>query len=270
MSQPVLQAHEGASADEPLCGLALIDAEDRLEWANASLASMLGTTPDALIGTAIGALPAEAQAWLSMDQQSLQWSDSQDRTHSLRPEIHRMGERTLVALHDITALQDLRTQNEHLRQQLLDLKLSDDLTGLSNQRAIRQALELQISRSRRYNNPLSVVLVHVGLQDEQVELVREGADALILGVSRFLRDRLRWVDQIGRWDQNIFLLVLPETTLEDARGLVSKIRGELEGMELPPPLQALKPQLGFGIGIWEKGDDLRTLLRSASQDLADA
>ena len=122
-------------------------------------------------------------------------------------------------MRDVTAEDDLRRENQLPHQQIQDLKLTDDLTGLPNRRAISQAPELQISRSRRHRNPLSVVLVHIGLQDDQVELLRDSADPLVLGVSRFLRDRLRWVDQIGRWEENIFLLVLPETEQADARGL---------------------------------------------------
>lgn len=270
MSQPVLQSHPSLPMNESQCGLALLDADGRLEWTNNNLAAMLGTTPEALIGKATGTLPAEARAWFSDNRQPMQWLDAQGGVHPLRIERHDIGDKTLVALHDITVLRDLRAQNEHLQRRLLDLKLNDDLTGLPNRRAITQALELQISRSRRYDNPLSIILVQIGLQDEHIELVRESADVLVLGVSRFLRDRLRWVDQIGRWDQHVFLVVLPETTLEDARGLVNKIHNELQELELPAPLQAQKPRLDFGIGIWEKGDDLRTLLRSASQDLADA
>jgi diguanylate cyclase (GGDEF)-like protein len=88
-------------------------------------------------------------------------------------------------------------------------------------------------------------------------------------VSRYLRDRLRWVDQIGRWADDEFLLVLPETAVDDARGLIDKIRNEQASMQLPQPYDDLHPRLAFGLACWNKGDDMRTLLRRAQQDLRD-
>lgn len=237
-------------------GVALIDAQGRIEWANAALATYLGESPEALTGVPLADLAQPAE-WLLSDVPVAVGS------HWLRPERIAAGDKTLLIVHDDTELQRLREENAALR-------LTDELTGLPNRRAISQALELQISRSRRYGNPLAVVLVHLGVAEEQVELLHDSADQLVLGVSRFLRDRLRWVDQIGRWEDNLFLLVLPETSREHAQHLTDKIHDELEGLRLPAPLETLRPHLGFGIATWDKGDDLRTLLRDASRELADA
>ena len=187
----------------------------------------------------------------------------------LRRESHPGDSETLLLLHDVTLQTRLDSENQRLRQQVQDLKLNDELTGLPNKRAITQALEMQISRSRRYQNPLSVVMVHIALDDSQIETVSGGADPLVLGVSRFLRDRLRWVDQIGRWEDNIFILVLPETERADALGLVEKIRAEQNSLQLPAPLEGVRPVLSFGTACWEKGNDMRTLLRQVTQDLID-
>ena len=147
-----------------------------------------------------------------------------------------------------------------------ELKLTDDLTGLPNRRAISQALDLHISRSRRYQNPLSTALIHIDLR-EWNGVQPLSSEPVVLAVSRFLRDRLRWVDQIARWDENVFLLVLPETTEADARQLLEKIVGEQQGMELPESVGDLRPQLTFGLACWRKGDDMRTLLRHTLADL---
>ena len=123
-----------------------------------------------------------------------------------------------------------------------------------------------MSRSRRYKNPLSAVLVAVDLH--RLASVRPlSTDPVTLAVSRFLRDRLRWVDQIGRWEEDQFLLVLPETTEGDARGLLDKIVSEQDSMQMPEPYDDLRPQLRFGLACWSKGDDMRTLLRRTLDDL---
>ena len=180
-----------------------------------------------------------------------------DRRWVIR-ETHRAadGSCLYVAL-DVTAQEQLAEENARLHQQVEDLKLTDDLTGLPNKRAISQALDLHVSRSRRYQNPLSVVLVHIDL-NALSGIQPLSSDPVVLAVSRFLRDRLRWVDQIARWEDNLFLLVLPETTEADARGLLDKIAGEQDSMLLPESYAEMRPKLAFGLACWKKGDDIRT------------
>ncbi|RMG34419.1 MAG: diguanylate cyclase [Gammaproteobacteria bacterium] len=242
--------------DIPASGVALIDARGRIEWANDSFAERLGEPAESLPGVSLDDL-AQQLDWLDAD------APVAVGARHLLPERIPAGDKTLLVLHDVSELQRLREENAALR-------LTDDLTGLPNRRAITQALEQQISRSRRYGNPLAVVLVQLGVAEQQIELLGDSADQLALGIARFLRDRLRWVDQIGRWDDDLFLLVLPETTREDADQLTSKIHRELEALRLPAPLETLSPQLHFGIATWAKGDDLRTLLRTASRELGSA
>jgi len=248
-------------------GLILQDGNERISWANQAMAEMLGVNAGALAGKRPYDLPASAQRLLGTEPKLVH---DLARQRWLRRESRRNegGER-LFLFADVTEQQLLAEENARLRQQVEDLKLTDELTGLANKRAISQALDLHVSRSRRYHNPLSVVLVYVDAQPA-AGVKPLSSDPVILSVSRFLRDRLRWVDQIGRWEENLFLLVLPETTDEDARGLLDKIHAEQAGMTLPEAYRDLPPQLTFGLARWQKGDDMRTLLRKAVNALQES
>ncbi len=246
-------------------GLLLLDGDDIIQWANQGLGQMLGVDPANLVGRRLAQLPASAQDLLATKPQVFQ---DAERERWLRREV-RMGggegERLLV-LQDVTAQEALAEENARLRQQVEDLRLTDELTGLPNKRAISQALDLHVSRSRRYQNPLSAALVYVDVHAGAGEKPLS-PDPAILGVSRFLRDRLRWVDQIARWDDSIFLLVLPETSESDARALLDKILDEQQNMHLPETYAGPLPRLSFGLASWAKGDDMRTLLRKVVNDL---
>ncbi len=255
--------------DQSQLGLALLDAQHRLAWINPTLASLAKTDADSLVGTASGDLPESLATLLFGDSETLHLQQGGDERW-LRRETLEQKDSTLLVFQDVSELQRLDAENQRLRQQVEDLKLNDDLTGLPNKRAITQALDLQISRSRRYQNPLSVVMVHIGLADAQIHALKSGTDPLVLATSRFLRDRLRWVDQIGRWEDNIFVLVLPETAQEDTDGLVEKISNEQTSMPLPEGFGEMRPTLSFGTAYWQKGDDMRTLLRRATDELAAA
>lgn len=245
-------------------GLLLLDENGHISWLNDTVADVLGEPAAELLGKSISELAEPTRQLLATEPTVFQVPDSRRWLHR---DIRRGedGQRLLI-IADVSAQEELAAENARLRQQVEDLKLTDELTGLPNKRAISQSLDLHISRSRRYQNPLSVVLVHLDLQaegDVQPMSIEPG----VLTVSHFLRDRLRWVDQIARWEDHIFLLVLPETTEQDARGLLDKIANEQEGMKMPESLGDTRPKLTFGLACWQKGRDMRTLLRDAVDDL---
>ena len=245
-------------------GLLLLDPEGRANWLNGAMRDMLGLATSEVIGKSGVQLPDTVQQLLSAESPLVQLRDS---GRWINRELRRgeQGQRLLV-VRDVTEQEELAADNARLRQQVEDLKLTDDLTGLPNKRAISQALDLHISRSRRYQNPLSTALVHVDLRPlNSVQALSD--DPALLAVSRFLRDRLRWVDQIARWDEHVFLLVLPETAEPDARGLLEKVLGEQQGMVMPEAYGDLRPRLTFGLACWTKGNDMRTLLRQTLADL---
>jgi len=268
MSDPQVAAPAAASVTATASCVALLDANGRIEWASPGLHDLLGLPATALSGRSLGELAGESAGQLAEDGAILDWRDAGGRSRRLRVEYLPVDDRRLLLLHDLTELETLQARIDELEAQIRDLKLTDDLTGLPNRRAITQALDLQISRSRRYGNPLSLVLVETGIAEQPLELLGEAQDALVLAVSHFLRDRLRWVDQIGRWEDDRFLLILPETDREQAEQLVAKIDQELGGLQLPPSLEGLRPQLRFGLAFWTKGNDRRTLTAAVERQLA--
>lgn len=249
--------------DLPL-GLLLLDQDGRITWLSDAMSELLDIPANELIGKSAAQLPQSAQSLLAAEPGLFQIGGS---GRWVNREMRRVadGQQLFSAL-DVSAQKKSAEENARLQQQVEDLKLTDELTGMPNKRAISQALELHLSRSRRYLNPLSTVLVHIDLQSpDGVQPL--STDPAVLSVSRFLRDRLRWVDQIARWEDNLFLLVLPETNGTDARRLLAKIAAEQDGMLLPELCGNVRPRLTFGLACWTKGDDMRTLLRHTLNDL---
>jgi diguanylate cyclase (GGDEF)-like protein len=161
-------------------------------------------------------------------------------------------------------LELLREENRRLRQQVEELSITDKLTGMSNRRAVQRALETQVTRSRRYHNPLSIVVVEVAIDGPNAE----PEDEVILAVSRFLGERLRWVDMIARWEEHQFILVLPETSIDDGHRLLNKIRQGFGESALSTQSSDSHIMLYVGLAEWQKGDDVRLLLQRAMEALA--
>ncbi len=155
------------------------------------------------------------------------------------------------------------SQIEILQSKVEQLDLTDALTGLANRRALSNALVAQVTRSRRYHNPLSLIMVDTSID----ELEGPIPDPVLLAISRYLRDRLRWADVIGRHTDTQFMLILPETELEDAQKLACGIRDEVDGMGLPDPHQDMEPRLNVGVVQWNRGQDSERLVSAALEQI---
>lgn len=97
------------------------------------------------------------------------------------------------------------------------LAQTDGLTGLSNRAKIHQDYQREFDRCRRYDRPLSALVLDIdnfkAINDELGHVI---GDSIIAEVARAIRDNIRGCDVAGRWGGEEFLLVCPETSAEEA------------------------------------------------------
>lgn len=143
------------------------------------------------------------------------------------------------------------TRETELARRLAELDANDSETGLPNSSSILSALDKHVTRSRRYGNPLAVIRVRFQPNEPDAEAAKT-----LRNVSREFRAQLRWADEIGRLDRNSFLLILPETSEDNARMLATKLETERVA-------EATRWHLEMSVAAWQKGDDRRKLLSRA-------
>ncbi len=245
------------------CGIMLLDSSAQIQYINPALAAMVGVEADQFIGHKIETIDSGLRALLQDESAIQHFSNGNEGwLHCYVEEREENG--SIRYYLDITELVQLREENSRLRQQIEELAITDDLTGLANLGAFTRTLESHITRSRRYQNPLSLVIIELL---DPVAPDDTLPDELILFTSHYLRDRLRWVDLIARWEQNQFIIALPETRLADCKELVSKIRQGFMEIPLPEAHKDRLLTLHFGLAEWEKGFDSRRLIKSVTQSL---
>jgi diguanylate cyclase (GGDEF)-like protein len=254
---------QGWFHDAPYPMLATDDT-GRIRWANRALEGCVGLPASQLLGHDRESLPAPAYRVLldAAELIHLQGPGAPERWLKCTRCSSRSVNGVALQLHcyqDVTAQRQLEIDNRQLREALNDLQLNDPLTGLPNERALSQALNQQVSRSRRYDNPLSTMLIHVPAPS-----AGEHSDVTLQALARLLRDRLRWVDQLGRWREDAFLAILPETSEADAQQLADKIHASLAEASGDADHPLASVSVSFGLAAWRKGDDARTLLRRAT------
>jgi diguanylate cyclase (GGDEF)-like protein len=228
---------------------------------NPALEAMLNLSGDELVGKDINTLPEGLHA-LFDETDMLHLSLNGDGERWLRRDVRQVkdGSQARLRLHfyqDISQQVMAQRETEQLRKQVEDLTITDDLTSMANRRATLQALDAQVTRSRRYGNLLTLCAVRLGHPEPAIGLL---PDHSILVLAQYLRERLRWADVIGRFEDQLFLLVMPETSKEDAEHLLHQIVQECRDGALKDLGEDPAPVLEIGIAGWTKGDDPQRLI----------
>ncbi len=251
------------------CGVLILDQTGKISWLNHALEAMLALKSDQLVGQSRERFPFTTHRGLfkssglmhlfgpGVEQERWLLCTVDEQNH-LDPSIH-----TIKYFQDVTEQVQLSEENQRLKQQVEELAITDELTGLANRQALTRALNAQVARSRRYQNPLSLAVISLVDKAKDKPLPNEA----ILAISRYLRDRLRWVDLIARWDQNQFITILPETTLQDCSELMDKVLAEFADLSWPEQFEPGNLGLQLGLAEWHKGQDARLLLKQALANL---
>ncbi|MEM6998817.1 MAG: PAS domain-containing protein [Pseudomonadota bacterium] len=135
----------------------------------------------------------------------------------------------------------------------------DEQSGLYTRHGIVKKLSLHVSRSRRYFNPLSLIMLRVTLQDGSDE------ESINHAIGKILRDKLRWVDDVGHWNMSDFLLILPETNEEAAHKLARKIKFQFNRFKLPDSHKKIPTH--FVVSTWKKGEDENSMIKRMVEQL---
>jgi diguanylate cyclase (GGDEF)-like protein len=166
---------------------------------------------------------------------------------------------------------DLEASNEELQLanlELTRLSSTDSLTQVCNRMKLDAVLSEETMRATRYRSRFSVCLLDIDhfkkVNDTHGHLV---GDAVLVRIAELLRENLRKSDTVGRWGGEEFLLVLPETELEQACLLAEKLR--LAIATEPFPVAGRKTS-SFGVATFEPGDTVVSLLARADEALYEA
>jgi diguanylate cyclase (GGDEF)-like protein len=250
--------------------LAMIDKDNQIVWVNDSFVRITTMPRSELMGATIASLPSELQ---NMFQQGHVYLDATNKRDAywLACMSVQLEDYTLQYCSDVTQLQSLIEDRESLKTKVAELNPHDPVTGMLNRRALFQNLEQQASRSRRYGNTVSVMIMRIAnLLDYIRHYGNENADKLLLSVSQTLNDQMRWADVIGRLDKTEFLFILPETSEAVTQELREKVREHVSKIKLPAvDDDSFKLQLEFGLAQWRKGDDVGMLMQRARHMLDD-
>ena len=142
----------------------------------------------------------------------------------------------------------------------------DELTGLANRRALDETLTIETARSAREGRPLSIGLVDLdGLKRINDRLGHLEGDRCLRQAARAMEGSARGSDSCFRWGGDEFVVVLPGTDLEGARGVLRRMAERVGRVCFDADERGLT--LSFGVAELPAGGDAEDLLTLADLSL---
>ncbi|MGM0517839.1 MAG: sensor domain-containing diguanylate cyclase, partial [Pseudomonadota bacterium] len=114
----------------------------------------------------------------------------------------------------------VRAENELMR-----LATTDMLTGLTNRMHFEKILREEIERSTRYDHPLSLIMMDIDSFKRINDRHGHAAgDEVLTHFARLLSANVRTPDTFARWGGEKFMLLTPETDVDQAMTMADNLR----------------------------------------------
>ncbi|RMH63888.1 MAG: diguanylate cyclase [Calditrichaeota bacterium] len=148
-----------------------------------------------------------------------------------------------------------------------DLLRYDSLTMTTNRKTSEEILTREFERAKRYGSPLTIALLdidHFKICNDTYGHVF--GDLVLIKVSDTLMSQVRNTDVVGRYGGEEFLVIMPETKLQDAVTVVERMRFYVEQLTFDP--QGFTVTISAGVCQCQAGfENIRQFIHQADTAL---
>ncbi|TYO96365.1 response regulator receiver modulated diguanylate cyclase [Geothermobacter ehrlichii] len=169
-------------------------------------------------------------------------------------------------------IKSLQDKLKRSNQMLLELSLTDPLTGLNNRRYMMEVLDREFERSQRSGASLCLVMIDIDhFKRVNDTYGHQKGDVVLRGLADLLRKHLRQYDTAARFGGEEFALILPETDLGEAALVAERLRRATEKLTFTQ-IPGLQVSASLGVACYPmQGIDVPDdLIREADYALYNA
>jgi diguanylate cyclase len=157
----------------------------------------------------------------------------------------------------VKKVQEMEQNEEEIRHRLETEKqraITDSLTGLPNREAYNERVHQEMLRWQRYGHPLTLAVIDIDFFKKFNDTYgHQTGDKVLKIVANSIVKKLREVDFMARFGGEEFVVLMPETTAENALTTLDRIRQGLANA--PFKFKEEKISITVSIGISEFNDD---------------
>jgi len=170
-------------------------------------------------------------------------------------------EALLAAIVDVTA-------QRQVREDLLAQATHDPLTGVFNRRHVEDLLRQELDRAERHARPLAVAMLDADhFKNINDTYGHQTGDEVLRTISERCQKTLRSNDIFGRYGGEEFVIVFPETKLDDAGAVAERLRAAVADEPIKVGDNVLGVTVSIGLAAFAPGHNLDEMFHRADSAL---
>jgi len=155
-------------------------------------------------------------------------------------------------------------QLEQELEHVSELVREDKLTGALNRRGLDDVLDREIKRAERQKTPVSVALLDIdNFKQLNDSLGHQAGDEALIHLTQVVKNALRPTDEVARYGGEEFLIILIDTSLEEAMATITRLQRELTKSLFLHKNERLLITFSAGVALHASGDDAESTIGRA-------
>ena len=141
------------------------------------------------------------------------------------------------------------------QEQLKQISITDELTGLRNRRYIMERLEDEFQRARRSGKPLGLIMLDLDYFKQINDMYgHQFGDLVLKAVASRMRSSIREYDLLGRVGGEEFFIVSPEAEVEETVRIAERIRELIRGEAISDGKREVNITISAGVTMLKEHD----------------
>lgn len=192
-------------------------------------------------------------------------------TRIAQTEALRSRDAILAARKDVEDAEARIHNLEAKLEQMSELVREDQLTGSLNRRGLEDVFERELARADRRKSPLCVAMLDLDdFKKINDKYGHAAGDEALIHLVRVIKDTLRSMDVIARFGGEEFLIVLPDTNMEEAVQTITRLQRELTKQIFMHNHTRLLMTFSAGIALRADNEDQQSMIKRADASLYQA
>ncbi|TPW25818.1 PleD family two-component system response regulator [Pararhizobium mangrovi] len=165
-----------------------------------------------------------------------------------------------------------KRHNQQLRESVqttMQMAVTDGLTGLSNRNYLDRHLGTLLDRAAAREQPLSICALDIdGFKQINDTYGHDAGDDVLRGIARRIRQMVRGADLACRYGGEEFMVVMPDTVVEDAARIADRLRAAIEAspFSIGEAGRGIAVTASFGIAGLKGASDTQAALMKRSDE----
>ena len=157
---------------------------------------------------------------------------------------------------------------EKTQDELKLLAMTDPLTGISNRRHFMSQISKEFERSKRYDEPFSIIVFDIdNFKEINDTYGHEAGDEVLRSFTRHCLTKLRSIDQFARFGGDEFIALLVQTGQYKAKEIAKRLIATIDGLDIQVEKGSINFTVSIGLTTTDNFSSVEDLIKRADEAL---